>query len=143
MPTIIRNVSLSFFDIVRFSEQRWQATPCPPNTPAAIINPGRTARPPSGDGRTNHNMDDAGQKLRQAREARGLRVRDVQEASERIAQKHGNDKFGLVINSISEIENRGVIPSFYKLYSLAAIYRLDFDEVLSWYGVNKSELIPD
>src|SRR5947209_7757245 len=88
-------------------------------------------------------MDDAGQKLKQAREALGLRMRDVQEASERIAEKRGNDKFALVINTISEIETRGLVPTLHKLYSLVAIYRLDLDEVLCWYGILKSELIAD
>ena len=88
-------------------------------------------------------MDDAGQKMRQSRERLGLRVRDVQEASEKIAEKHKNDKFAVLINSLSEIENRGLVPTIYKLYSLCAIYRLDLDVALSWYGIERSELVAD
>ena len=85
-------------------------------------------------------MNEAGFKLRRARERLHLRVRDVEQASQKIAQKHHSDEFAVLINRISEIENRGVIPSIYKLYSLCAIYRLDFQEVLTWYGVDLATL---
>ena len=88
-------------------------------------------------------MDDAGQKMKQARDRLGLRVREVQEASEKIAEKHKNDKFAVLINSLSDIENRGLVPTIYKLYSLCAIYRIDLDEALSWYGIERSELMAD
>jgi len=88
-------------------------------------------------------MDDAGQKMKQARERLSLRVRDVQEASEKIAEKHKNDKFAVLINSLSDIENRGLVPTIYKLYSLCTIYRLDMDVALSWYGIERSEMIID
>lgn len=81
-------------------------------------------------------MDDAGQKLRRARERLNLRVRDVEQASQRIAEKYQNLEFVVLINRISEIENKGLVPNIYKLYSLCAIYRLDFAVVLEWYGVD-------
>src|SRR5579859_5584854 len=80
-------------------------------------------------------MDDAGQKLRRVRERLNLRVRDVELASLKIADKYKNDDFAVLINRVSEIENRGLVPTVYKLYSLCAIYRLDFQEVLEWYGI--------
>ncbi|HLG96103.1 MAG TPA: hypothetical protein VKX49_07315 [Bryobacteraceae bacterium] len=88
-------------------------------------------------------MDDPGQKLRRARERLSLRVRDVEEASQKIAEKYGNDEFSILINRVSEIENRGLVPSIYKLYSLCAIYRLDFHEVLEWYGISLAALPGD
>lgn len=88
-------------------------------------------------------MDDAGQKMKQARDRLGLRVREVQEASEKIAEKHKNDKFTVLINSLSDIENRGLVPTIYKLYSLCAIYRIDLDDALAWYGIDRSELVRD
>lgn len=88
-------------------------------------------------------MEDAGQKLRRARERLSLRVRDVEQASLQIAEKHGNDEFGVLINRISEIENRGLVPTLFKLYSLCAIYRLNFIEVLEWYGIKLSSLAAD
>jgi transcriptional regulator with XRE-family HTH domain len=88
-------------------------------------------------------MEDAGQKLRKIRDRLKLRVRDVEEASQKIAEKHRNDEFAIYINRLSEIENRGLVPSIYKLYSLCAIYRLDFQEVLEWYGISMAKLPAD
>jgi transcriptional regulator with XRE-family HTH domain len=91
----------------------------------------------------HHSMEDAGQKLRRVRERLNLRVRDVEQATQKIADKYRNDDFTVLINRISEIENRGLIPSLYKLYSLCAIYRLDFQEVLEWYGISVESLPVD
>lgn len=88
-------------------------------------------------------MEDAGQRLRRARERLNLRVRDVEQASQRIAEKYRNDEFAVLINRISEIENRSLVPTLYKLYSLCAIYRLDLHEVLEWYGVNVASMAVD
>src|SRR5579864_4750969 len=88
-------------------------------------------------------MEDAGQKLRRARERLSLRVRDVEQASLKIAEKYHNDEYGVLINRISEIENRGLVPTIYKLYSLCAIYRLDFQEVVEWYGISFAALPAD
>ena len=88
-------------------------------------------------------MEDAGQKLRRARERLNLRVRDVEQASLKIAEKYHNDEFAVLINRISEIENRGLVPTLFKLYSLCAIYQLDFQEVLEWYGIDLASLPAD
>jgi transcriptional regulator with XRE-family HTH domain len=88
-------------------------------------------------------MDDAGQKLRRARERLGFRVRDVEQASQRIAEKYSNPEFIVLINRISEIENKGVVPNVYKLYALCAIYRLDYVQALEWYGVPLAALPAD
>ena len=88
-------------------------------------------------------MEDPGQKLRRVRERLNLRVRDVELASSKIAEKYHSDEFAVLINRLSEIENRGLVPNIYKLYSLCAIYRLDFQEVLEWYRVTVSNLPMD
>jgi len=88
-------------------------------------------------------MEDPGQRLRRVRERLNLRVRDVEQASLKIADKYRNDDFAVLINRLSEIENRGLVPSMYKLYSLCAIYRLDFKEVLEWYGISMGSLPAD
>jgi len=88
-------------------------------------------------------MEDAGQKLRSARERLGLRVRDVELASQRIAEKYQNPEFTVLINRISEIETKGLVPSLYKLYALCAIYRLDFAAALEWYGIDLASLPAD
>jgi hypothetical protein len=88
-------------------------------------------------------MEDPGQKLRRIRERLSLRVRDVEQASLKIADKYHNDDFAVLINRISEIENRNLVPTLHKLYSLCAIYRLDFQEVLGWYGISLGALASD
>jgi len=88
-------------------------------------------------------MEDAGQKLRRIRERLNLRVREVEQASLKIADKYRNDDFAVLINRLSEIENRGLVPSLYKMYSLCAVYRLDFKEVLEWYGISLGSLPAD
>jgi len=85
-------------------------------------------------------MEDAGQKLKRARERLNLRYRDVEEASLRIAELRGNGEFGIALSRLADIENKGTVPTIYRLYSLCAIYRLDFFEVLGWYGVDLAHL---
>lgn len=94
-------------------------------------------------GRSDHNMEEAGQKLKRTRERLGLRYRDVEEFSQQIADRRKNSEFTIAISRLSDIENRGVVPSIYKLYSLCTIYRLDIGEVLGWYGVELSAIAAD
>jgi len=88
-------------------------------------------------------MDDAGQKLKRSRERLGLRYRDVEEFSQRIAERQKNSEFSIAISRLSDMENRGVVPNIYKLYSLCTIYRLDVSDVLQWYGVDLAGLAAD
>ncbi|HEX4228316.1 MAG TPA: helix-turn-helix transcriptional regulator [Bryobacteraceae bacterium] len=84
-----------------------------------------------------------GQKLRRARERLGLRYRDVEEASQKISRRHASDEFSIGLSRLADIENKGTLPSLYRLYSVCAIYRLDFKTVLSWYGVDLGQLPSD
>lgn len=81
-------------------------------------------------------MSTAGLNLRAARERLGLTMREVESASERIARKHGNEEFAISPSRLSDIETKGLIPSIYRVYSLAVVYRRDIAEILSWYGIN-------
>ncbi|SPF55086.1 conserved hypothetical protein [Candidatus Sulfopaludibacter sp. SbA4] len=85
-------------------------------------------------------MDRAGEKLKRARERLKLTYRDVEQASQKIAARHGSDEFVIALSRLADIENKGTVPSVYRLYTLCAIYRLDFDEVLRWYGVPRDQL---
>jgi transcriptional regulator with XRE-family HTH domain len=88
-------------------------------------------------------MEEAGQKLKRVRERLRLRFRDVEEASARIAARHGNEEFVVALSRLADIENKGTMPSVYRLYSLCAIYCLDMADVLSWYGISLSALPGD
>jgi len=88
-------------------------------------------------------MEEAGQKLKRVRERLNLRFRDVEEASTKIAARRGSDEFTVALSRLADIENKGTMPSIYRLYSLCAIYRLELTDVLSWYGVSLSTLLGD
>jgi transcriptional regulator with XRE-family HTH domain len=88
-------------------------------------------------------MEFAGQRLRRARERLGLRFRDVEQASQDIAERHNNQEFGVLISRLSDIESHGTLPSIYRLYSLCCIYRLDLNEVLNWFGIPVGSMAAD
>jgi len=85
----------------------------------------------------------AGLRLKQVREEMGLRYREVEEASTIIAQRNHNPEFLINLSRLSDIENKGTLPTLYRLYSLCAIYRLDLYEVLQWYGVEMDRMSQD
>jgi transcriptional regulator with XRE-family HTH domain len=85
----------------------------------------------------------AGPNLRIVRENLGLTMRDVETASELLARRHGNEEYFVPISRLSDFETKGVVPSIYRLYSLAAIYRRDFRELLGWYGVDLEVAVSD
>jgi transcriptional regulator with XRE-family HTH domain len=74
-----------------------------------------------------------GLRLRQSREKLKLTYREVEKASYELAAKRGRREFILHISRLADIENRNVIPSLHKLYSLAVIYHVDAMEIASWY----------
>src|SRR5258705_7538231 len=80
-------------------------------------------------------MEHGGEKLKRARQRLKLTYRDVEQASLHIARRRKNDEFSIALSRLADIENKGTVPTIYRLYTLCAIYRLDFHEVLRWYGV--------
>lgn len=79
-------------------------------------------------------MERAGEKLKRIRERLNLTFRDVEQASQQIAGRMGNPEFIIALSRLADIENKGTVPTIYRLYTLCAIYRLDFAEILAWYG---------
>src|SRR5438132_5687411 len=71
----------------------------------------------------------AGNNLRASRERLGLTMRDVESASMRLAARHGNDEFVINPSRLSDIETKGLVPSVYRLYTLAIVYRCDLREI--------------
>lgn len=88
-------------------------------------------------------MDRPGERLKRARERLSLTFRQVELASQQIARRRGSDEFAIALSRLADIENKGTVPSIYRLYSLCAIYRLSFDEVLLWYGVPRDLLLSE
>jgi transcriptional regulator with XRE-family HTH domain len=88
-------------------------------------------------------MLSAGQNLRGLREQLGLTMRDVENASIRIGNKYRNEEFVITPSRLSDIETKGIVPSIYRLYSLAVIYRRDPREILTWYGIDLNQTAAD
>jgi transcriptional regulator with XRE-family HTH domain len=88
-------------------------------------------------------MEDPGQKLKKVRERLNLKYREVEEASARIAEARGSDEYLIALSRLADIENKGTMPTLYRIYSLCAIYRIDWSEVLSWYGITLENLPAD
>jgi hypothetical protein len=55
--------------------------------------------------------------------------------SMQLARKHGKDKFILPASRLHEFEAKNIIPSIYRLYTLAHVYECDIRELMGWYGV--------
>lgn len=81
-------------------------------------------------------MLSAGIDLRKIRERLGLTMRDVEEASFKISQRHGNDEFLIPPSRLSDIETKGVMPSIFRFYSLAVIYRRPMRALFQLYGID-------
>jgi len=84
-----------------------------------------------------------GQRLRTLRETLGYRMRDVELASNQIAQRFESDEFAIPPSRLSDIETKGIIPSIFRLYSFAAIYRREYRELLSFYGLELDDISAD
>jgi hypothetical protein len=67
-------------------------------------------------------------------------MRDVESASLQIARRLASEEFAIPPSRLSDIETKGVVPSIFRLYSLAAIYRRDYRELLFWYGVDLNDI---
>jgi transcriptional regulator with XRE-family HTH domain len=78
---------------------------------------------------------EAGNRLRETRLSQGLTLQRVEELGARIAAALNNPEFAIPVSRLSHIETKGVVPSFYRVHSLARIYRLNPDVILEWYGV--------
>jgi transcriptional regulator with XRE-family HTH domain len=87
--------------------------------------------------------NEPGQQLKRIREKLSLKYRDVAEASQRIAKQYGNPDFAIGLSRLADIENKGTVPSVYRLYSLGAIYGKELSRLLTIYGVNVSQMPAD
>lgn len=90
----------------------------------------------------------AGQKLKKLRNRRNITVREVEQASHRIADLKGDKRFCISNGWLAQLENGVSEPSICKLFSLSVIYHVDFLELVRLYNVDiddkeKYELVAD
>ena len=85
----------------------------------------------------------AGMSLRKIRDSLGLTLRDVENASTIIAQQHGSQEYLIPPSRLSDIETKGVVPSVFRFYCMAAIYHRPARELLQLYGIDLEETRAD
>jgi len=73
----------------------------------------------------------------------GIRTRDVERQSRRIADRKESEEYYLSHGWVSQLENTNITPSIYKLYSLSVIYHSKFKDLLLLYGVDLKDLSRD
>ena len=78
----------------------------------------------------------AGQQLKLLRNRRSITVRDVEQASRRIAEAKGSKRFQISNGWLAQLENGVSEPSICKLFSLSVIYHVGFDDLLRLYDVD-------
>ena len=81
----------------------------------------------------------AGRQLRHLREQRRLSVRDVEEASRRIAEAKGDERYRISNGWLVHLERSDSLPNPHHLFTLCATYRVHLFELLRLYGINVEE----
>jgi transcriptional regulator with XRE-family HTH domain len=77
----------------------------------------------------------AGMALRRIRDSLGLTMRDVENASAIVSQRHDSQEYLIPPSRLSDIETKGVVPSVFRFYCLAAIYHKPVGDLLQLYGI--------
>lgn len=81
----------------------------------------------------------SGQILKSLRNRRNITVRDVEQASRRIADVKGDKRFCISNGWLAQLENGDSEPSIWKLFSLSVIYRAELRDLLRLYNIDIDE----
>ena len=81
----------------------------------------------------------AGQQLKTLRHKRNITVREVEQASRRIADAKGDKRFCISNGWLAQLENGVSEPSICKLFSLSVIYHANFLDLVRLYNVDVDE----
>jgi transcriptional regulator with XRE-family HTH domain len=82
-----------------------------------------------------------GDRLRGIRSELGMSTREVAQLSNKIAVAEQNQEFLISSPWLTQLENKTALPSVFKLFTLAAIYGLTYNYVLTLYGVNLKKVM--
>jgi len=82
----------------------------------------------------------AGSKLKSLRNRCNITVRQVEQASGRIADAKGDKRFRNSNGWLAQLENGISEPSICKLFTLSVIYRADFGDLARLYNVDIAEI---
>ena len=69
-----------------------------------------------------------------------LTVRDVEQASHRIAEAKGDKNYCISNSWLAQLENGISAPKIWTIFSLSAIYRVSFQYLLRLYDVDVNEI---
>lgn len=81
----------------------------------------------------------AGLQLKSLRHRRNITVREVEQASRRIADVKGDKRFFISNGWLAQLENGASEPSICKLFSLSVIYHANFLDLVRLYNVDVEE----
>ena len=81
----------------------------------------------------------AGQQLKLLRNRRNITVREVEQASRRIAEAKSDRRYQISNGWLAQLENGVSEPSIFKFFTLATTYRVKLLELLRVYGVDAAE----
>ena len=81
----------------------------------------------------------AGHTLKSLRNKRNITVREVEQASHRIADVKGDKRFCISNGWLAQLENGVSEPSICKLFSLSVIYHANFLDLVRLYNVDVDE----
>ena len=81
----------------------------------------------------------AGQNLKTLRNKRNITIREVEQASRRIAAVKGDKRFCISNGWLAQLENGVSEPSICKLFSLSVIYKANFLDLVRLYNVDVDE----
>ena len=81
----------------------------------------------------------AGQELKSWRKRCSITVREVEQASRRIADVKGDKRYCISNGWLAQLENGDSEPSIWKLFSLSIIYRADLLDLLRLYNIDVNE----
>lgn len=82
----------------------------------------------------------AGRKLKSLRNRCNVTVRQVEQASGRIAEAKGDKRFRISNGWLAQLENGISEPSICKLFTLSVIYHADFGDLARFYNVDLEEI---
>ena len=82
----------------------------------------------------------ANEQIKELRHRLRITIREVEDYSRKIADAEGNEEFFISNAWLTQVENRQTTPSIYKLYSLSAIYRVKFTDLIILYGIDLEKI---
>lgn len=78
----------------------------------------------------------SGSRLKELRVRLGISLREVEQESHKIAGARGSQEFVVSNHWLTKLENGDRTPSIYTLFSLSAIYKIKFSEMISLFGLD-------